>query len=114
MRHGPIHEPRKRNGAESMYGGRRWPSAFLVLMTAAGLVAVGQPAMAATAPNSFRQTNLVASKASFGAKLLDPNPTHAWGLASSPSSPLLVSDNNSGFATVYTGGYESSTQSLCI
>ena len=35
---------------------------------------------------------------------MDPALTNAWGLAASPTSPLWVSDNNSGNATVYTGG----------
>jgi uncharacterized protein (TIGR03118 family) len=68
--------------------------------------------MAAASPNSFKQTNLVANKASFGAKLVDPNLTNAWGLASSPNSPLWVSDNNSGFATVYSGAVNGSAVSL--
>jgi uncharacterized protein (TIGR03118 family) len=69
--------------------------------------------MAATAlPNSFKQTNLIANNASFGAKLVDPNLTNAWGLASSPSSPLWVSDNNSGKASVYSGGINGGAVSL--
>lgn len=69
--------------------------------------------MAGTAvPTTFKQTNLIASNATFGAKLVDPNLTNAWGLASSPTSPIWVSDNNSGNATVYSGGIKGSAVSL--
>jgi uncharacterized protein (TIGR03118 family) len=67
---------------------------------------------ATTAPNRFAQTNLVANKAMFGAKLVDPNLTNAWGLASSSSSPIWVSDNNSGNASVYSGGVNGGPVSL--
>jgi uncharacterized protein (TIGR03118 family) len=35
---------------------------------------------------------------------VDPNLKNAWGLAAGPTTPLWVSDNNSGNATVYSGG----------
>src|SRR5258708_24903606 len=78
-------------------------------VAAAGLAAFTMPAGASAAPatalpNSFAQTNLIANKASFGAKLTDPNLTNAWGLAAGPTSPIWVSDNTSGRATVYSGG----------
>jgi uncharacterized protein (TIGR03118 family) len=75
-----------------------------VSLAAAGLVAVAAPASAATAPDSFVQTNLIASSASYKAKLTDPHLTNAWGLAAGPSTPIWVSDNNSGLAGVYSGG----------
>jgi hypothetical protein len=88
-------------------------------ITAAGLVAAGAPALAATstgapraAANDFEQTNLIASNASFHPKLVDPNLTNAWGLAAGTSTPLWVSDNNSGNATVYSGGINGSAVSL--
>ena len=85
--------------------GRQWRSGALVLAAAAGLVAAAEPSMAGTAaPNSFKQTNLIANNASFGARLVDPNLTNAWGLAAGAGSPLWVSDNNSGKASVYSGG----------
>jgi uncharacterized protein (TIGR03118 family) len=67
---------------------------------------------ATTAPNKFAQTNLVANKSTFGAKLVDPNLTNAWGLASSAGSPFWVSDNNSGNATFYSGGVNGGAVSL--
>jgi uncharacterized protein (TIGR03118 family) len=102
-------------------GGRRWPAALTIAAAAAGLVAIGVPAWAASASgaaasaaraDSFKQTNLIANKASFGAKLADKNLTNAWGLAAGPSTPIWVSDNNSGLATVYSGGIKGSPVSL--
>jgi uncharacterized protein (TIGR03118 family) len=82
-------------------------------VAAAGLVAAAEPSLAATAAaNSFKQTNLVASNASFGAKLTDPNLVNAWGLATGPGSPLWVADNNTGKASVYSGGVKGSAVSL--
>jgi uncharacterized protein (TIGR03118 family) len=107
--------------AKMKTGGRRWPAAVTIGAAAAGLVAIGVPAWASasgSAPaaarpaNSFRQTNLIANMASFKAKLTDKNLTNAWGLAAGPGVPLWVSDNNSGFATVYSGGIKGSAVSL--
>jgi uncharacterized protein (TIGR03118 family) len=79
----------------------------------AGVVAAAAPAASATAvTNDFTQTNLVANNSSFGAKFTDPNLTNAWGLAAGPNEPLWVSDNNSGKATVYSGGVNGSAVSL--
>ena len=59
--------PGYRNGTESPPRGRRWHSAVMVIVAAGGLVAAAAPAMATAAPaNSFKQTNLIANKASFG------------------------------------------------
>jgi uncharacterized protein (TIGR03118 family) len=71
---------------------------------------VSAPATALT--NSFAQTNLIANKASFGAKLVDKHLTNAWGLAAGPTTPIWVSDNNSGFASVYGGGVNGSKVTL--
>jgi len=97
---------------------RRWRPAVM-LTIAAGLVAAGAPALAATAAttpagaaNDFKQTNLIANSASpYHPKLVDPNLTNAWGLAAGPT-PLWVSDNNSGDATVYSGGINGGAVSL--
>jgi uncharacterized protein (TIGR03118 family) len=104
-------------GTENRVSRRRWPAVVTVFVAAAGLLAVGASAGAslrpsAAAPNSFKQTNLIASKASFGAKLVDKNLTNAWGLATGPTTPIWVSDNNSGFATVYSGGIKGGPVSL--
>jgi uncharacterized protein (TIGR03118 family) len=96
-----------------------------MLAATAGLIAigVGVPAWAASASgtpggaaaaraDSFKQTNLIANKTGFGAKLVDKNLTNAWGLAAGPGVPLWVSDNNSGKATVYSGGMNGGAVSL--
>jgi uncharacterized protein (TIGR03118 family) len=99
--------------AESQDGRRRWPAAVAMFAAAAGLLAMAVPAGAAAAPpNSFAQLNLIANKASFKPKLVDKNLTNAWGLAAGPGEPLWVSDNNSGFATVYGGGVKGGKVSL--
>jgi uncharacterized protein (TIGR03118 family) len=111
---------------EGRDGGRRWPVAVAVFVAAAGLAATAAPAIAAPAgasaagpaapaalANSFAQTNLIANNASFRPKLVDHNLTNAWGLAAGPT-PIWVSDNNSGFATVYSGGMASSKFSVSL
>lgn len=50
---------------------------------------------------AFIQTNLVSDLASEGAVLTDPNLQNPWGLALSGTSPLWVSDNAAGVATLY-------------
>src|SRR5215471_17568238 len=105
-------------GGGAPVSARRWPSAVTVFVAAAGLVAVAAPAGAASAsasaaaPDSFAQTNLIANKAAAHAKLVDKNLKNAWGLAASPSTPIWVSDNNSGFATVYSGGVKGGAVTL--
>ena len=105
-------------GTGKLAGGRRWPAAVTMFVVAVGLIAVAAPAGAAakraTAKNSFAQTNLIANNASLRPKLVDKNLTNAWGLASSPMSPFWVSDNNTGFATVYSGGVNGSPVSLAL
>lgn len=96
---------------------RSWVLPTALAVTALGLGTAAAPAASASsrtgpAPNDFTQTNLVANNASFGAKLVDPNLTNAWGLASSGTSPIWVSDNNSGNASVYSGGVDGSSVSL--
>jgi uncharacterized protein (TIGR03118 family) len=101
---------------EKLAGRRRWPAAVTMFVIAVGLIAVAAPAGAsaqrAKAANSFAQTNLIANEASLKPKLVDKNLSNAWGLASSPQTPIWVSDNNSGFATVYSGGINGSAVSL--
>jgi uncharacterized protein (TIGR03118 family) len=85
-----------------------------VTVATALVPAAGAAGAATTAPNKFAQTNLVANKSTFGAKLVDPNLTNAWGLASAAGSPIWVSDNNSGNATAYSGGVNGSPVSLAL
>ena len=118
MRHEPTAKSSIPDLKTSQRTRRRWRSAA-VLSIAAGLVAAAAPALAANAAaapaaaaNDFQQTNLIANKASYDPKLVDPNLTNAWGLAAGPTSPLWVSDNNSGDATAYSGGINGSAVSL--
>lgn len=77
-------------------------------LAAAGLALVAVPAHAAAKPDSFAETNLIANRTSYHAKLTDPTLTNAWGLAASPNSPIWVSDHNSGMAGIYSGGVNGS------
>jgi uncharacterized protein (TIGR03118 family) len=49
---------------------------------------------------TFLQTNLV-SDGFLPAVQTDPNLINPWGMSSSPTSPIWISDNNSGFASIY-------------
>jgi uncharacterized protein (TIGR03118 family) len=63
---------------------------------------------AVTKAQHYTQTNLVADQPGV-APITDPNLVNPWGLTRSPTttakagSPWWVSDNNSGFSTLYTG-----------
>jgi uncharacterized protein (TIGR03118 family) len=138
MRHQPARQP-ERPGIEGLASKKRHRTAFAVTFAAvsalsaggmAGIAALTVPGTAAghylapdrtatlsvsiAAPNSFKRTNLVANTGTVGAKLVDHNLKNAWGLAAGPTSPVWVSDNNSGFATVYTGGVNGSPVSLAL
>ncbi|MFZ0664113.1 MAG: TIGR03118 family protein [Acidimicrobiales bacterium] len=92
----------------------RWFMAAIPIAAIAGAAAVLSSAGAAGAQSAddFTQTNLVANTSTQGAQLVDPNLQNAWGLTASPSGPIWVSDNNSGKATVYTGGVNGSAVNL--
>ena len=100
-------------GAENPAGGPRWTAVGAVVLAGAGLLAGAAPAGAAAPPNRFAQTNLVANKALYHPKLVDKHLTNAWGLAAGPN-PIWVSDNDSGFATVYSGGIGGGAVSLAL
>jgi uncharacterized protein (TIGR03118 family) len=109
---------RARGGPASGTGRRRRPR-FLVgaaaLLTAGSVlvpVILSSASAEAAPPNTFVQTNLVASKASFHPSLVDPNLTNAWGIALGKSTPIWISDNDSDVATVYSGGVAGSPVSL--
>ena len=55
---------------------------------------------AARAAVDFTQTNLV-SDGFVPAEQTDPNLINPWGVSSSPTGPLWISDNNSGLASIY-------------
>ncbi|MEO6703243.1 MAG: TIGR03118 family protein [Jatrophihabitantaceae bacterium] len=52
--------------------------------------------------HGYQQLNLV-SDIPGAADLLDPNLVNAWGLSSSPTSPIWVSDNGTDKSTLYRG-----------
>lgn len=98
---------------------RRSHSRSLVGVTALGLVAalfvpvvLSTGGADAAAANSFTRTNLVASGGGFSPSLVDPNLTNAWGIAMGKNTPIWISDNDSGVATVYSGGVAGSPVSL--
>ena len=66
------------------------------------LLGAGVAADAKLARGSFRQTNLVSDIPGL-ALSTDPNLKNPWGLSSSASSPIWVSDNNAGVSTLYRG-----------
>jgi uncharacterized protein (TIGR03118 family) len=94
---------------------RRWQPAIAAFVAAAGLAAAGAPALASVAPppDVFTKVNLISNQASHRhTSLTDKNLKNAWGITAGPTTPIWVSDNNSGFATVYSGGINGSKVSL--
>jgi uncharacterized protein (TIGR03118 family) len=73
---------------------------------AAGVI-LTTPALGTNADESrgsFRQTNLVTDNQVLAkAMFTDANLKNPWGISSSQSSPMWVSDNNAGVTTLYTG-----------
>lgn len=68
---------------------------------ALGVIALAGPGTAAYA-DGFQVSKLV-SDGSVAAMTKDPNLINPWGMSASPAGPIWVSDNNSGFSTLYTG-----------
>src|ERR1700687_5429648 len=50
--------------------------------------------------NSYKQTNLVSDTSGMAANT-DPKLLNPWGIALVPGNPFWISDNNSGFTTLY-------------
>jgi len=113
MRHVPLPRPGQGTGSGEPPRGRRWQPGLTAVVAAAGLATAAAPALASAAPaNSFTKTNLISNQAPHHASLTDPNLKNAWGITAGPTTPLWVSDNNSGKATVYSGGINGSAVSL--
>jgi uncharacterized protein (TIGR03118 family) len=74
----------------------------LLFGVCAACIAMDAGAGRADAQN-YLQTNLVSDLPGVAA-FTDPNLVNPWGLASSPTSPIWVSNNGSGVATLYNGG----------
>src|SRR5256885_6286620 len=80
-------------------------SLFRFVLTLVGVGAItlaAIPAQAGIARGSFHQTNLV-SDILGRAQTFDKDLKNPWGLSSSPTSPMWVSDNNAGVSTLYNG-----------
>jgi uncharacterized protein (TIGR03118 family) len=75
---------------------RKFRTLFLSLVCASALPL--SSALAQT--NSYKQTNLV-SDTSGMASNTDPKLLNPWGIAFIPGNPFWISDNNSGFTTLY-------------
>lgn len=83
---------------------RRFFGVTLAIPAAVGvlLLQTALPVDARLARGSFHQTNLVSDIPGL-AKSTDPNLVNPWGLSSSATSPIWVSDNNAGVSTLYRG-----------
>lgn len=68
-----------------------------------GLVAFCGSANAQVSANNYKQTNLVADTSSVtpAPAHVDANLINPWGIAFFPGGPFWISDNNSGFSTLY-------------
>jgi uncharacterized protein (TIGR03118 family) len=51
---------------------------------------------------TFTVNDLVGSDPSLGAAQTDPNLINPWGVSESPTSPFWISDNGSGFTSIYS------------
>ena len=81
----------------------RWKLSRAVLALAVAVVAVGAvPAQAGIARGSFHQTNLVSNIPGMAA-ITDSDLVNPWGLSSSATSPIWVSDNGARVSTLYNG-----------
>ncbi len=80
---------------------RRFLTVGLGVATAVGITLPAIGADAGIARGSFRETDLV-SNIPGRALHLDPNLVNPWGISAS-SSPMWVSDNNAGVATLHDG-----------
>ncbi len=82
---------------------KKWAPRFCLMLLAVGLVIAAQaPVFAANPGNNFSQHNLVSDLPGV-AYFTDPDLVNPWGMAFSPTSPIWVSDNGTGLATIYNG-----------
>ncbi len=77
---------------------------YRIVMVAAAMVLLcaGAKRALADGANSFTQTNLISDIPGMAATT-DANLVNPWGMSSSATSPIWVSDNGSGLSTLYTG-----------
>jgi uncharacterized protein (TIGR03118 family) len=80
-----------------------WAPRLWMLPLVAFMVAATPSSMfSASSGNSFEQVNLVSDLPGV-ARFMDPDLVNPWGIAFSPTSPIWVSDNGQGLATIYDG-----------
>ena len=77
-----------------------WSSKFWKFLAVSFLSLFLLPAI--TPAQHYKQTNLVSDVPGI-APVTDPNLINPWGLSRSNGSPWWISDNNSGFTSLYTG-----------
>ncbi len=61
----------------------------------------------------YQVTNLVSNQEGV-AKVTDPLLANAWGLVHGPGAPYWISDNTSGWSTLYTGALELRNPWTCL
>jgi uncharacterized protein (TIGR03118 family) len=76
--------------------------ATIGILGAAALALQGVAAEAGVLRGAYVQTNLVSDLPGL-AQHQDPDLKNPWGLSSGPVTPIWVSDNNAGVATIYRG-----------
>ena len=81
---------------------RRPLTMAITLASGALLVLSAAGAKADSAKTIFQQTNLVSDLPGM-ARFTDPNLQNPWGISSTRTSPMWVSDNGVGLATLYNG-----------
>jgi uncharacterized protein (TIGR03118 family) len=74
----------------------------VLVVTAMVLLCASAERVLADGVNSFSQGNLVSDLPGVAA-VTDPNLVNPWGMSSSSTSPIWVSDNGMGVSTLYTG-----------
>src|SRR5215831_5267189 len=72
-----------------------------VLIAASVALGLSAPMADATVLGPYFQTNLVSDIAGL-APVTDPNLQNPWGVSESATSPLWISDQHAGVATLYT------------
>jgi hypothetical protein len=77
-------------------------AAVSAAIVSSGIVAPASAAGGGIATRSYVQTNLVSDIPGLAAHT-DPNLKNPWGTSVGPGSPIWVSDNHAGVATLYDG-----------
>jgi len=95
-----LHSQRRRTLAVLTAGGLVLAAAVAAAPASSGAVSADH----SRAGEEFKQTNLISDLSDQGAQVVDPALKNPWGLALSATSPVWVSDNGTGLATVYSVG----------